>query len=409
MAVDVEKFSNIADLVDIASDMKNFVDELESRVKMGVITKADAQKMLSSNIGNIGISVDYSLNSLRNPIFDQFPLVNWLLNTPASNSMRNTASQGMSRVHKDNDGVWQMLLPWTVYTLPPEDTTGECCWVPFDIAKCGDMVPLALLCLKDCYEIFDYLIERERYPSATDLIGYFQRQGESVKAARDRMARFTMAWLTAWNIINGTMDASTGVLKPFHGLLEVMEDVAVSKIAGANPITAFDSISCRLQVMEGGSYIFAAHPLVIGGIASRIKRDKFGNYPEGWTRTRNTDGSETISFNGIRFIPDKTVPIDFENGIGDVWMIDGETTGAYMLTSLTPTDRFTFSDDLKQNNDPEQGCAEICNYYYNAGTVFNTNPNRLAVITDVPLATNCLGNALQGLEGIIVPNTPAPF
>jgi hypothetical protein len=39
----------------------------------------------------------------------------------------------------------------------------------------------------------------------------------------------------------------------------------------------------------------------------------------------------------------------------------------------------------------------------------NTNPNRLALIADVPLSSKCLGLAMQGLDGMITPNTLVPL
>lgn len=359
---------------------------------------------LSSNIGDIGIATDFSKNMLRNPVQDRHPLVVWLLNTAMSARMRNANRQGLAQIHKDADtNDWVLLMPYTVGTLPPEDTSNACCWVPLDIAKCGGKVPLKLLCLKDCDSIFDYLVNESRYAGSNDLVGYFLRQGESVKDARKRMARMSMSFFTAYNIILGTSTAGTGILKPFHGLLEVMENAAVIKISGTNILGAFDSLYCRLQVLTGGNYVIAVHPLTYQGIDSAVVPGRFNSLPSGWSR----NGSE-LRFHDMRFIQDKTIPVDLTAGTGEAWLLDGDTTGVYMATDLAPTDRF-IRHGFTSTDDPSKGCASECQFYYNFGAVFNNNPNRLAMITDIPLSANCIGNALQGLDGLVKPDTLVPM
>ena len=359
-------------------------------------------KQMSSNIGDVGISVDFSQNTLRNPMQNNHPLLAWLMNTTMSTMARNSRNRGLSSIHKDENGDWQLMLPFSVYTLPPTDTQGACCWVPFDIAKCGGLVPLHMLCLKDCENIMDSLINMNRVGGGTDLIGQFLRQGETVQAARRRMARMSMSFFTARNVILGVSNAGTDVLKPFHGLLEVMEDVSVVKILGTDPLAAFDSLYCRLQVLGAGNYAIAVHPLTYQGIAAMVQPGRFDRLPDGWTRS-----GDTIRFRGIQFIQDKAVPVDLTGGVGEAWILDGETTGMYLATDLSPTDNFV-RHGFASTDDPAQGCASECDFYYNLGAAFNNNPNRLAVITDIPLSANCLGTSLQGLDGLITPNTLVP-
>lgn len=380
------------------------------RVSLAELEKAswseNATKKLASNIGDIGIAPDFSNNMLRTPLQNDFPLLQILLQSALSTSMRNIRDRGLSAIHKDEDGVWQLMLPYTVGTLPPADTTGLCCWVPFDITRCGDTIPLNLLCLRDCECILDILINRERRAGRNDLTGYFMRQGETVRDARDRMNRLSMAWFTALTIYNGISTAGTEVLKPFHGIREIMEDDAVIKIfGGANPLWAFNALWCRLSLFDatGANFVISAHPLVIDNIRSFVRPGMNGMLPDGWTMTGNE-----LRFRGIRFVPDKFVPYDIATGTGDAWVIDLSTTGIYLGTTLAPQSNFIY-DQFSGNNEPDECCGEECRYYYNYGGAFNTNPNTLAVITDIPASANCSGSVLAGLDNLIIPNTLVPM
>lgn len=360
---------------------------------------------LSSNIGGVGIAPDYSNNQLRNPVTDPFPLVTWLRQTALSAQIRNGASRGLAAIHQDADGNWVLMLPYTVGTKEPTATPNACCWVPLDIAKCGDEVPIRMLCLKDCDNILPNLINAGRRAGSNDLIGYFMRPGESVRQARRRMARTSMAYFTARNMILGLTTAETGFLKPFHGLLEVMEDVTVPHFLGTDILATFARLGCRLSILGGSNYIFAANPIMINTIAEAVQPGQFNTLPTGWTKS--ADGS--VSFMGIRFLADKSIPVDLENGTGEIWLLNGNFVGAYMGTDLTVTNNDFIREGFTSTDDPNNGCASECTYYYNYGTVFKTNPNYLAVIQDVPISANCAGEALVGIDHLITPDTLVPM
>lgn len=389
--------------IDINNTQLNKIS-VDSADIMKMAGAADVMKKLASNIGDIGIATDFSRNTLENPLQNSFPLLTWLMNTSMSTMMRNANRRGQAQMHRDPDtGEWMLVAPYSVGTLPPEATTGLCCWIPLDITKCGGQVPLRLLCLKDCDSIMNDLVNQTRIAGSNDLTGYFLRPGETIQAARRRMARLSMAFYTANTVILGVPDAETALLKPFYGLLSVMENAAVIKILGSSILGAFDSLMCRLQVLGGSNYAFAMHPLVYMAVDKEVQPGTFGTLPAGWTR----NGSE-LRFNGIRLIQDKMVPVDMTAGTGEIWLVDGDTTGVYLATDLAPTDSFIRSGFTSTDN-PADGCATDCTFYYNFGGVFNTNPNRLAVITDVPLSANCMGAAMQGLDSLIQPDTLVPM
>lgn len=357
-------------------------------------------KELSTNFGDIAFDC-FGLEGAepKTQIINRFPLINWLLNTPLSKSMRSYAENGMMGMYK-KDGEWIIEVPRTIWTELPQDTTGECCWHPFEFAKCSSTFPVKLLCLKDCDDILDVLVfENKRYDSKSAFKDV-ARAGETMAEVNKRVARWSMAFLTAYNVILGNSNASTDVLKPFHGLLQVMENPAVTNIYGGEILSAFDSLGCRLNVLGDGDYVFATNKLTYEAIKKQIVPDKYNRLPDDWAR----NGDE-ITYKGISFIRDPFLPVDFVNGTGEVWMLEGNVLGTYLATDLMPTEKFQRHSGLKQENDAD--CGSECDYYYNYGGVGNSNSNRLAIISDIPLSNICL-SAIGDLAGLINPMTIMP-
>lgn len=380
------------------------IEEVVQLLQAGSAISAEGVEKLESNVGDVGMAPDYSNNQLATALQNDHPLVTWLLNTPLARTLRATSTRGLASLYKDPDtNDWMLMLPYTVYTLPPASTAGACCWVPFDIAKCAANAPLKLLCLKDCYSLFDKLVNSIRRAGGNDLTNYFLRPGETVMQARRRMARLTMAYMTAKNVVLGVSDAGTDTLKPFHGLLEVMENPAVFYAYGGDVLSAFASLGCRIDVLGGNKqYVFAVNPLVYASIKEAVQPDPYGRLPAGWSR----NGDE-VYYKGIRFIRDKVMLVDLVAGQGEVWLLEGTTTGAWLATGLVPGPAF-INDQFSANDNPDEGCASECTYYWNFGTVANTNPNYLAVITGIPVSTNCAGS-LVGLDELINPETPVTY
>lgn len=351
-------------------------------------------------VGSVVEPSDFSNNRLVNKLQTEFPLVNWLLNTQASKEQKARFSRDL--LDKDENGKWKLKYPYNVWTTPPTDTTGECCWVPFELDASGGTVPIYLLCLKYCEQLLDGFMKDLRKFGSNDLTNYFQREGETVAQAQERMNRISMAFFTAHNVILGTEDTQTPTLKPFHGLVQVLEDKSVLKISGAQIIPAFDSLWCRMVVQDNDDFVFWAHPLTIEAIKREVVPGKDGKLPEGWSRS-----GENIFFHGHGFYADKDVSLDETAGTGEVWMLSPQAVGAWMITSLVPGEKY-IRETFTHNDRPADGCAGGCKYYYNAGTVWCSDPNKLAVITDVPIGANCLGSVLNGLDGLVIPTTLVP-
>ena len=355
---------------------------------------------LASNFVDI-ISDCQSLEdfTLRNALQDRYPLAVWLMETRFSNVLRDMESDPQ-RFHKggEDNKQWVMDVPGTVYTLAPANSGDDCCWTIPDFAKCAGSVPMSFVCLKDCDNIFDSLVYDKLRINAKAALERFAREGETINQVENRIRHLWMAFYTMHTAILGTMQTSDNIVKPFHGLLEVLQNDAVISISGANILAAFDSIACRLAVLGGDDWVFAVNPLIYRSIKAVIKRDERGEYPDGWS----VDANGRLRFEGIGFIDDKLVPVDMEAMTGDIWLIDGSATGLYLAYDLgREAERDTFTEETKAN-----GCGSECHFLYNFGTVANNNANRVMVISGVPVSSAC--TEIADLAELINPTTLVP-
>ncbi len=339
-------------------------------------------------------------SEIKTVLMDQFPLFRWLNDTTLSRKVRaGIGSNGLCQMHKE-DGKWMIEVPRTVWTMEPTSTENECCWQPFDFAKCAGNVPVNLLCLKDCENLLDSFIGRSlTIPSGTPGIA---SEGETIEAVRKRVARMSMAFLTAYTVILGVDNTYTDILKPFHGLLAVMENPAVVAIQGASILSAFDSVMCRLSLLGYDNVVFAVNPVVYESIKAEIRPGQYGDLPVGWAYNSNGD----LTFGGIRFIKDRLVPVDLTTGTGEVWVLADDAVGVYLATDLMPADSF-IKEDTTNGAAPANGCGADCTYYYNFGAAFGNNANKIMKIVNVPISGACAA-AITDLGGLIMPNTLIP-
>ena len=338
----------------------------------------------------------------KNVLQDRFPLAVWLLNTPFARYLRQRSTDAENFTRSENtDVIRDMSIPGTVWTLQPENSSDDCCWTMPDFAKCASDVPLYGLCLKDCDNIFEDLFYRRLGITSRQTLDGISRQGESVKEVNRRIQRLWMAFYTAHTLVLGTSATSDNITKPFHGLVEVLENGAVMNIYGSNILGAFASLGCRLDVLGGRGYTFATNPIIYNAIKAVVTPDRNGRYPEGWSRN-----GDVITFHGIGFIQDAMVPVDLANSTGEVWMLAGDSVGGFLATNLMPEADFIIEDDFTEQT-KANGCGKLCTYLYNYGAVANNNAQRLAVISDIPFNANC-ADSIGDLGGIIQPTTLIP-
>ena len=360
----------------------------------------DVQKLASNFIDIISDCEGLEDFSLRNELQNRYPLATWLSGTPFSRMMRQRSTNPQLFHHGVGEGAadWVMEVPGTVYTLAPANSGSDCCWTIPDFAKCASEVPLNFVCLKDCDSIFDSMVyERLRINQRARLEG-FAREGETLEQVENRIRHLWMAFYTMHTVILGTSNTSDNIVKPFHGLLEVMQNDAVISVSGANILAAFDSIGCRLDVLGGSNWVFALNPLMYRSIEDVVVPDVNGNLPSGWTRVNGR-----LRFHGIGFIDDKLIPVDMQNMKGDIWLIDGDSTGMFLGYSIGNEKEIAnnFTEQTLEN-----GCGQMCHYLYNYGTVANNNANRVMVISGVPVSSAC--TEIADLAALINPTTLVP-
>lgn len=337
----------------------------------------------------------------KTAIINQFPLVTWLLGTSLTQRTRSRLLEDKAHclLHKNTDGQWVIEVPRGLWSLTPEASeTPECCWQPMDFAKCAGAVPLNLLCLKDCENIMDDLIGRTlRFGEDVEGLASANETRNDVKRS---VARLSMAFYTAVTAIQGHDTTYTNILKPFHGLMQVMENPAIATINGTNILSAFDQAYCRLQLLDG-VVAFALNPVMYASLLSVIVPGQNGQYPDGWTR----NGDE-LTFHGMRFIRDRLVPVDIANGTGEIWGLNGDAVGLYLATDLMPGEEYIRVSG-HQEQSLENGCGQDCTYYYNLGTALANNANKLLRIVDVPITGACSA-VIGNLAGLVNPTTLIP-
>lgn len=370
------------------------------RLESGAVPIETAMKLATNFIDIISDCEGLEDAQLRNAMQNYSPLADWLLNTSFARLLRERSTNPQMLVQSTKEGVeWEMKMPASVWTLEPSNQGTDCCWTMPDFAKCSGYVPLYMVCLKDCDKIFDRMIyDRLRINDRTDLAG-IARSGETVEEVNDRIRMLWFAFYLLHTSILGTSTTSDNITKPFHGLLEVLTDPAVISFAGANPLAAFASLGCRLDVLDASeNFVYACNPLIYGSLLRAITPDDNGNYPDGWTKNGNE-----LYFRGNRFIRDKRVPVNMTEGKGDIWVLADDAVGLFLGF---PIERpYIVRDDFTEET-KENGCATMCTYLYNFGTVANNNKNRVAVISGVPISSAC--TEIADLAGLINPTTLIP-
>lgn len=340
--------------------------------------------------------------NLRTQLINSFPLTAWLLGTQMANYIRqNMFAAKRCGMYKE-DGKWILKVPGSIWSVPATSSAEECCFVPFEFDKCAGTVPMNLLCLKDCESIEDELVG---YNMRTGTVEGLAFAGETEDEVRRRIARLSFAFYQAYNAIYGHDDTfvegdGTSVpLKPFHGLAQIMDNPAVVAIEGGDVYSAFESLGCRARLI-GGDFVIAVNPIIYQSIESAIQPDQYNRFPAGWSRVNGE-----LRYNGYRFIQDKLVPVDMEDGTGEAWVLSGDSVGLYLMDNIFATDRFIRRVDNVETL--ANGCASHCDYYYNFGAAFNSNAAKLMKIVDIPISGACAAG-IGDLTGLITPNTLVP-
>ena len=369
------------------------------------------------NIGHIGAGVSYASAVPRNPMQDSYPLTDWLMSNPAATRMRAHVTQGLGNIRRANNNLsgWEVSLPPLVHTLEPPDTTGRCCFAPMDLAVCGESTPLALVCLEDSWNISDGMWQNMQTAGNIDMVGVWQRQGESTRTARRRWARICFAFYTAHNIILGESTTDGPWIRPAHGLREVMERPTVANFDGSKMLGAFDEYYCRLRIVgDVAGTVFWMHRLVLDSIREQIRPDVNGHRPEGW----EVDAMGNVTFHRLPLREAEAQNINLEAVIphGDVLCLNANDTFALTAAPLLVPEndgdprKFQFHRPIFEGaTQRPDDCGGEREYLYNGFGVDNFNDNKIAIISGVPISSACSGQALKGLDALINISTLIPL
>lgn len=335
-------------------------------------------------------------------LMTRHPVLAWVLNTQLTNRIRREISdRGFQCVIAEDNGVFKLKVPGMFWSVDPTTDEEACCFPPMDFAKCASEVPLTRLCVKDCDSLDHELLGK--FMTMGRSYGDVARRGENYNEVRRRIAKLSMAFYMARNMMLASTGATSPGLKAFHGLFEVMNNPAVVALPGANTLAAFATMACRLQVFGGdlSDYIIAVNPVIHSTLLSLVVRGQYNEYPAGWTRS----GSD-IRFYGAQVIADRFVPFNMNNNTGEAWFLASEAIGGWMATDLLPGDDFTkrggFTEEL-----PADGCGSECVYYYNYGAVFNNNSSRIGRVVNIPVSAYCAAGT-GDLGRLINPTTLIP-
>lgn len=366
-----------------------------------IITRnaVDTKTLASNFIDIIGGCGGVEGFSLRNELQAKFPLATWLSGTSMARQMRRRSADPQYLHHGgENESRWVMDIPGTAYTADPTNRSEDCCWTLPEFAKCAGNVPILAVCLKDCENVLDNMVYKDLNVTSRAALAGLSLEGETLEQTENRIRHLWMAFYEMHTAILGTTQTSDNIVKPFHGLLEVMAGDAVVSVNGANLLAAFDSVGCRMDALGGSEWVFAGNPLIYRTLEAVATPDERGVYPAGWGR----DANGRLTFHGAGFIDDRTMPVDMSELTGDIWLIDGNSTGLFLKYNIGEEKEIkTFAEQTLAN-----GCGQNCTYLYNYGAVANNNANRVMVISDVPVSTAC--TQIADLASIVNAGTLIP-
>lgn len=323
-----------------------------------------------------------------------YGFLNALMNASANNDVfvvEDGKRKYRQQIYDCDSGKTEVLLGKTIWTELPEEIGTACCHTKPDVNGCLTKAYPMRLCLKDSYD---------------DLREHFlrmARQGFSLFGGTDAESEY-LAELKAWfvffqarDIMYGQVGVTGNNVAPFPGVLDMMNKAVVS-FSGTDVIGAFEQISCRLALLDG-DYVMGAHPLTIRSLEKAVVRG--GVFYQGWSRENGV-----LMHDGVPILPDINIPLNVENGTGQVWVADLTKAGVYMERNLSDP----FIQEISNYTDSETGdCFNTTTFLKNYGFAYTKDFNAIFRITDIPLDGACLGeDVLLGLGSLIQPDTLIP-
>lgn len=422
---------------------QNVFSNLETRGPVSVV-KSDVPALNIDNLitgPKLGTNVSQSLFTA---LIESDAGFEALMNTPMTRHLRamRDASAGGEIVpiyyeDKDGNNVLKNIpkLSFSAMTSNPD----ECCVVAGDLQVCQDDTILKGICIEKCEKELDRMIGSVSHTSTNSAIYAAYKQmligGGVPKSSLPTIEQFEQLSLIAQFVmlnmltfLNGMLqvERNGNIVKRFNGLAQIYAQPDVLSIDGGTGIvSAFNEVLCRMQVLGtkyfAGGFFMASRTAYLA-IEKEIVKDRNGNYPVGWTVTEVTETTNGYSmpvkkyaFNGLPVVMSELLFIDDNTLAGDIYLVP-PTVGIFSGIPLDMPGQFI----MKQWKDPKSpfvhfdtqseafpDCWSSCDRLTNFGAVVSTEVNALLKITNIALSCNV--ESFQGIEGLINPNSYAPY
>ncbi|EGP4894209.1 hypothetical protein FI615_001696 [Enterococcus faecium] len=364
-----------------------------------------------------------------------------LMNTAMSQQLRalRNGSEGVLLYDTDKDNNRVLVNIPKMSFSPMTSEADSCCVVAGDLQVCQDGTILKSLCLEKCENELDRMIGTVSHTNRNSIVYAAYKEmlkGAGVaKSALPTLEEFELLSLLAqFNLLNmltflnGMLEVERNgnIIKRFNGLTQIYAQPDVLAIdGGSGVLAAFNEALCRMNVL-GSKYFaggfFMASRTAYAAIQKAVVKDKAGNYPNGWIVTETTETVNGYSmpvkkyvFNGLPVVLSELLYVDTETMNGDIYLVP-PTVGIFSGMPLDADGKFF----AKEYNNPKSAfvhfdkqseqfptCWTACDRLTNFGAVVSTEVNALLKITNV--SPTCDMKSYQGIEGLINPNSYAPY
>ncbi|OFI46750.1 hypothetical protein BG262_02835 [Floricoccus penangensis] len=425
--------------------------KLQNKIEMknGLpFVKSDLQDIKINDFftgGQLGTNFDQSVFATLIESDDVFKA---LLNTPMSRmlrAMRNaSANEGtLPMIWEEvvnEDGTKDLALKniptmsFSPMTAKPDD----CCVVPGELQVCQDITILKPLCIEQCEEGITLMARQMGMPrNSVAYAAYLALLKETgvntdlpTQEAFDQLsliAQFVL--LNMLTFLNGLLDVEQNgnIIRRFNGLMQQYADPDIYTIDGSLGILeAFKQSLCRINIVGWEGFqqgFFAADFIAFQALQQEIVKKDNGEYPVGWKVVEGTETKNGVTypknyyyFNGIPVLESRNITVP-DTMVGNIYFVP-PTEGVFSAIPLDFPEQFIMNEWKKSEKDTAfihwdrnkvayPTCWSECVAITNFGGVFNANPNHLMVITAIKSV--CGVDAYKGVEGLINPNSLAPY
>jgi len=268
-------------------------------------------------------------------------------------------------------GDGYIVIGKEAYTTLPEDTGGACCYRPsLEMEAKQYLAKPARICMERCYteDELDTLKDRkvlpiDANPLALTGTNWYERDIQEFSNLATMFLERTVAL--------GQKDISAPLLRPFPGLLDVINKESTITLDGSNLLSTIKTIDCTDSFVQGDW-------LVLGNaIGIKAFNQAMATFSE---KAGYTPG---FKYQTQEF---KSAIFSLESMTTELWILDLNKVGlildgapTFNLNELTA--RETYSD-----SDP---CYQVCVQFKRRGFVFSTGLNSVFRVQNVGVGVDC--------------------